>query len=220
MNWQRARQPAQKAERMMAILDAAASLFDEKELAEITMRDVAVQAGVGKASLYHYVKTKEEVFLSLYGYELESWLNELEKRLHRLRRPTPERVAAALVNELLLRPRLCRLKVVLALVLERNLSDEAITEFKESLLEPTHRFVSLIHHSLPELSITAAKDFLFQYHALVAGLWPIAHPSDQLAAILEDAKYSEFRVDFGPLLQRTLASLLQQTSPGAENASR
>ncbi|EMI20395.1 TetR family transcriptional regulator [Rhodopirellula maiorica SM1] len=218
MNWQRARRPAQKAERMNAILDAAASLFDEKELSEISMRDVAERAGVGKASLYHYVKTKEEVFLSLYGHELEVWLEGLEKRLGRLRKPTPERVAAALVDELKLHPRLCRLKVVLSLVLERNLSDEAIAEFKESLLGPTDHFVAMIHQSLPQLSHVAAKDFLFQYHALVAGLWPMAHPTKQLAAIIREAKYSQFRVDFYALLQRTLVTLLQSKEKGSQHA--
>ncbi|WP_442508988.1 TetR family transcriptional regulator [Novipirellula sp. SH528] len=218
MNWQRARKPAQKAERMTAILDAAASLFDEKELSQISMRDVAQRAGVGKASLYHYVKTKEEVFLSLYGHELQSWLESLEKRLERLRKPTPERVASALVDELTSRPRLCRLKVVLAVVLERNLSDQAITEFKESLLEPTDRFVAVIHQSLPQLSLAAAKDFLIQYHSVVAGLWPIAHPSDQLAAVLEEPRYSDFRVDFAPLLQRTLVKLLQPSENGNSDA--
>ncbi|GAA5510099.1 TetR/AcrR family transcriptional regulator [Novipirellula caenicola] len=219
MNWQRARKPSQKAERTSAILDAAASLFDEKELADISMRDVAERAGVGKASLYHYFKTKEEVFLSLYGHELQAWLGGLEQRVGRLRKPTSTRVAAALVDELKLHPRLCRLKVVLSLVLERNLSDEAITEFKESLLAPTDRFVTLIHQSLPQLSHTAAKDFLFQYHAVVAGLWPMAHPTEQLAAILQEAKYREFRIDFYALLQRTLVKLLQPTEKGSQDAS-
>ena len=127
-------------------------------------------------------------------------------------------MAAALVDELKLHPRLCRLKVVLSLVLERNLSDEAITEFKESLLAPTNRFVTLIHQSLPQISLAAAKDFLFQYHALVAGLWPMAHPTDQVAAILQEAKYSEFRVDFYALLQRTLAKILQSTEKGSQDA--
>mgnify|MGYP003636227020 FL=1 len=134
------------------------------------------------------------------------------------RKPTPERVAAALVDELTSRPRLCRLKVVLAVVLERNLSDEAITEFKESLLEPTDRFVTLIHQTLPQLSLAAAKDFLFQYHSMVAGLWPMAHPSDQVVAILEEPKYSDFRVDFAPLLQRTLVKLLQPSEKGNSDA--
>ena len=50
MNWQRARQPEQKAERRTVILEAAAALFDEREFADISMRDVAERSGLGKAS--------------------------------------------------------------------------------------------------------------------------------------------------------------------------
>ena len=45
VNWQRARNPDQKAERVETILDAAAVLFDEKELSDISMRDLARARG-------------------------------------------------------------------------------------------------------------------------------------------------------------------------------
>ena len=57
-------------------------------------------AGLGKASLYHYFKTKEEVFIWLYLAELDSWLPDVAKRLNRLRTPTPERIAKALTDAL------------------------------------------------------------------------------------------------------------------------
>lgn len=209
MGWQRARQPEQKAERISDIHGSAAELFDEKELSDISMRDVAERAGLGKASLYHYFKTKEEVFIGLYRKELDDWLPDLETRLARLRSPTPARIAATLTSALKDHVRFCRLTALFSSVLERNLSTECLVEFKLSLLEPTTRFVSALQLAVPELSNREARDFLFQHHAIIAGLWPLAHPASAVEEILRDETFQEFRVDFFLLLNRTLEQLLQ-----------
>ncbi|HBE68886.1 MAG TPA: TetR/AcrR family transcriptional regulator [Planctomycetaceae bacterium] len=208
MNWQRARNPDQKAERVEAILAAAAVLFDEKELSEISMRDVAHRSGLGKASLYHYFKTKEEVFISLYQSELEKWLPDVRKRLGRLRVPTPARVAKALTDALRERERLCRLAVVFSSVLEHNLSVDFIREFKRSLLAPLEQLAASMAESL-ELSDETIQDFVFQHHATIAGLWPLAHPPTQVAEVLQDAQFEVFRIDFYRLFERTMCQLLE-----------
>ncbi|QDV40808.1 Fatty acid metabolism regulator protein [Stieleria neptunia] len=208
MNWQRARRPEQKAERISTILDAAAELLDDNEYDTISMRDVAKRAGLGKASLYHYFKTKEEVFLALYREELERWLETVTTGLGRLRKPTPTRVAEMLTSALQRHQRFCRLMVLFAAVLERNLSQAFLVEFKRSLLEPAEAFAGTIQSVTPHFSIEDAKDFAFQHHALVAGLWPIAHPSPQVESVLQALEFQGFRTEFAPLLTRSFINLL------------
>ena len=213
MNWQRARNPDQKAERVDAILAAAAALFDEKELSDISMRDVAARAGLGKASLYHYFKTKEEVFISLYRAELDRWLPDVQQRLGRLRAPNPARVPKALADALRERTRFCRLTVVFASVLEHNLSREFIRDFKQSLFEPLGQFSVSLKATL-DLSDDSIQDFLIQHHATIAGLWPLAHPSPQVSEVLEDDQFEGFRIDFYRLFEQTLCQVLEA---GCEN---
>ena len=208
MNWQRARNPDQKAERVDAILAAAATLFDEKELSDISMRDLADRAGLGKASLYHYFKTKEEVFMSLYRAELDAWLPDVQGRLNRLRAPNSERIARALTEALRDRPRFCRLTVVFSSVLEHNLSPEFLQEFKLSLLAPLGQFSESLREVQPELSDETVHAFLFQHHAMIAGLWPLAHPSQKVSDVLIDERLQGFRIDFYHLFQRTIQKLL------------
>ncbi|MFN3193212.1 MAG: TetR family transcriptional regulator [Aureliella sp.] len=212
MSWKRARSSDQKAERIDAILEAAATLFDEKDFLDISMRDVAEQAGLGKASLYHYFKTKEEVFISLYRIELEDWKADALKRLRRIRTPNPERVAKLLTDALRDRPRFCRLTVVFSSVLERNLSVEFIREFKMSLLEPLEQFSIAMMESLDGMTESSIQDFLMQYHALVAGLWPLAHPSPEVAAILEEPEFVGLRTDFFRLFECTLRQILTEAA--------
>ena len=215
MSWQRARKPEQKSERIEVILAAASELFDEKELSDISMQDVAERAGLGKASVYHYFKTKEELFITLFKSQMDEWLPDVLVRLKRLRRPTPSRIAAVLTTALKSRPSYCRLLVVFSSILEHNLSEDFIRDFKQSLIEPAADFMSALQRVAPHLSDAAAQEFLFQHHALVAGLWPLAHPSDDVANVLQDESFAVFRVDFFNLLEHTLAKLLsplEQTS--------
>ncbi len=208
MSWERARKPEQKADRVEQILMGAAELFDAGEFSDISMRGLAEKSQMGKASLYQYFETKEEVFASLYCRELELWLTSVEQRLARMRKLTPARLAHTLATILKEHPRFCRLTVLFSSVLERNLSDHAIVTFKSSLVEPMNRFVQVLTSVYPGFSKNDAAEFLFQHHAVIAGLWPLAHPSPQVDAVLDYKEFQHFRVDFFPLIERTLQRLL------------
>ena len=208
MKWQRARQPEQKAERVESILTAAGELFDTQDFNDISMTDVAKQAGIGKASVYQYFNTKEEVFLSLYRNEVDGWLLEVERRLGRMRRPSPARVADHLGHILCDRPRFCRLSVIFSSVLERNVSDDFLLNFKQSLFAPMRRFTEQLQAVFPNISDEQARDFVFQHHAVLAGMWPLAHPSADVERVMRENQLHALTVDFLPLMTRTLTSLL------------
>src|SRR5882757_5547201 len=61
-----AEQPAYKRldvdERRRQLLDAGAQLFSERAYEEISMRDIAHAAGVSKPLLYHYFRSKTDLF--------------------------------------------------------------------------------------------------------------------------------------------------------------
>lgn len=56
------RQEARRRE----VLEAAVAIFSERGYRAASMADIAARLGMGKASLYHYVASKEEVLIELY----------------------------------------------------------------------------------------------------------------------------------------------------------
>jgi len=56
------RQQARRRE----VLDAAVEVFSDRGYRAASMSDIAAELGMGKASLYHYVGSKEEVLIELY----------------------------------------------------------------------------------------------------------------------------------------------------------
>ncbi len=64
------RKKAEKEARKKLIIQSALSIFKEKGLEHATMDEIATQADFGKATLYYYFKSKEEIFNTIL---LEGW---------------------------------------------------------------------------------------------------------------------------------------------------
>ena len=62
----------EQTRRRQEIFDASVHLFVEKGFAETSMREIAVAAGIGKATLYDYFKTKDDILLSFFEREVRT----------------------------------------------------------------------------------------------------------------------------------------------------
>ena len=60
----------EQARRRQEIFDASVHMFAEKGFAETSMREIAAAAGIGKATLYDYFRTKDEILLSFFEREV------------------------------------------------------------------------------------------------------------------------------------------------------
>jgi AcrR family transcriptional regulator len=61
------------------ILSAAGSLFREKGYHGTSVRDIAESVGLLKGSLYHYIRSKEELLARLFEGALEETIRELDE---------------------------------------------------------------------------------------------------------------------------------------------
>ena len=69
------------------ILSAAASLFNKYGYRKTSLTDIATAAGIGKATLYSYVKGKEDIFHGLFQRNFEAYTSELKEALSRSTTP-------------------------------------------------------------------------------------------------------------------------------------
>lgn len=53
--------------RRREILDAAAVLFSKKGYAKVSVEEIAAQAGLGKATLYHYFKGRDQMLVEMHA---------------------------------------------------------------------------------------------------------------------------------------------------------
>jgi len=73
--------PHGRAVTQQNILRAAERQFSHYGFSKVTMKEIAAEIGMGKASLYYYFATKEELFRSVLTAKHETFIAELEREL-------------------------------------------------------------------------------------------------------------------------------------------
>jgi|SRR3954452_12357540 AcrR family transcriptional regulator len=200
-DFQRARSPEQREARRRAILGAAVDLLGEMPLSEISLRELARRVELSKTNVVRYFETREAVFFALLNQSIEEWLAELPPELPA---GAPAGVADALARSLAARPLVCELWSALGTELERNISAEAVRDFKLANGELQARLAALIAERVPALTEAAAREFVAMTILLVAGLWPFANPAPAVAEAVQDPRLARSRVDFAARLGRSL----------------
>ncbi len=136
MDWERARQPEQKAVRRHVILDAARSLITELSCDELSLNGVARKAGMNKANVYRYFSSREEIFLTIYESEQDAFLRFLITRLKKIRsKDAVGAICREWVEVSVQRPSLLDLLPLPSTSMEKNSSVEQLVQFKKLMFE-------------------------------------------------------------------------------------
>ena len=69
------------------IMESARGLFARYGYGKTTMDDIAEKAGKGKSSLYHYFKSKEEVFEAAVSSEVENLFAVVARAVRKVEKP-------------------------------------------------------------------------------------------------------------------------------------
>jgi AcrR family transcriptional regulator len=209
LSFQRARKPDEKAQRYKAILEAAAVLFDEQGLHGVTLNEVARRAGIAKSNVYRYFESREAILLALLNEDQMACVASLEEALAKLSGKIDQRtVARILARTVTHAPRFCALQTALVTVLEQNISEEGIANYKRAVLRVGVRLGNALRAALPSLPAHAIGPFLRYMHAAVAGLYPLAHPAPAAERAMLDPQLAVFRSNFAEDLELMLAAVL------------
>lgn len=85
--------PSWRTRRRARILETAGRLFADRPYAAVQMDDVARSAGMSKATVYRYFRSKEDLYLEVFDQALTRLIDTIRRIRHR-RRPPREAMAA------------------------------------------------------------------------------------------------------------------------------
>jgi AcrR family transcriptional regulator len=227
--FQRARRPEQKQQRREAILGAARQLALRDGVRNVSLTDIAAQAGIHKSALLRYFETREEIFLELTAQAWLGWVQALHAELDGASGRGAAASAlgdgpAALVADVIARsfadrPLLCDLIPHTALNLERHVSVAAVRRYKLTSLGVISDAAGLVRQVLPDLTADECREFVATMATLAGSLWQIANPPPALARLYaSEPELEQACVDLAPRLRRTaavlLAGLIPSRTPG------
>jgi AcrR family transcriptional regulator len=216
----RARSDEAKQARREAILAAALTLWAASTFDGFTMAAVARRARLAKGTLYLYFPTKEALLLTLLEERLARWLAELESRLEGAGAPRdPDGAAALVASTLLADEPLVRLLMILGAILEHNVPEPRIREFKSWLHASLLHAGGVLERRLGFLAGRGGVRLLLHLQALVSGLGQLARPAPVVARVLAAPELAAFRLDFETELRVALAALLRGFAAASASGS-
>jgi len=206
----RARSEEAKQVRRQAILGAALRLWARSTFDGFTMSAVARRARLAKGTLYLYFPTKEALLLELLEDRLQRWLSKLEARLEGGGAPRdPDGAAQVIASTLLADEELVRLLMILGTILEHNVPEQRIREFKTWLHGRLAHAGAVVERCLPFLNALSGVKLLLYLQALVSGLGQLARPAPAVVRVLAASEFEAFRLDFETELRLALAALIR-----------
>jgi AcrR family transcriptional regulator len=200
----RARNAEQKDTRREHVLATARSLLKSgTSVHDLGLNELARSANMTKSNLYRYFESREQVLLLLLRDEWVAWFEQMASTWPMKNPATLRTLCEHLAQTLAAQPLLCDLTSALPTVLERNLSEAAIAEFKDHLLAFYEHAATFIADKVPGLSRTTCARLLNDGAALIGGLWPYAHPAPAVKNVLaSEPRFRLFQRDFATDLAR------------------
>lgn len=209
-SWQRARSPAQKAERVDAILDAARTLLDTDGLEGTGLNAIARQAGLSKPNLYVYFESREAILLQLLLKEAAAWAKALKRKLDTLEGTGDiDQVACAFADSIARRRTFCTLFAAVATVFEHNVGSETVAEFKREFLAIAAPAISSLAAALPALSEQRAFWCLAVLMMSATGMWAHCHPAPAVKTVLSRPEFATTKLDFKETTREHAACFLR-----------
>jgi len=184
-------------------------MFAAQPLEGISLNAIAREANVSKANIYRYFESREEVFLQLTLESLEQWTTAADKRLAELDSPADGMDVGRVFSATFLEhPRFARLSSVMTTVLEKNVSTDAIVEFKLAYMAQLDRLHQALSKALDDLEDAQIGLVIKSSYLYMVSMWPASHPNEEVAKALErpelESMCMDFEKDYPELLALTI----------------
>ena len=207
----RARKPEEKEERKLHLLDVARSLIElENDLNLLSLNEIARSAKMAKANIYRYFESREALLLDLLWEEWLAWFKDFQKDWSKLskNKKSFDYLIRHLAQTLSRRQLLCNLTASLPSVIEKNLSEQTIKDFKYQSIELFGEIANYLETCSDKLPANLYAIFLQDTVSLIAGIYPFAHPNKVVGKVLLDPELRFFKRNFGAELERYMMAIV------------
>lgn len=208
-DFQRARSPEQKQQRMDEIMAATDGLFHAHSYHAVTLTTIAEALGWSRGNLYKYVTTKEEIFLELYQVKQTDFIGELHAALNGVAPCADEAFAGAWSDVLSRHQDYLRYHGILNTIIETNVTVERLAEFKKRSFANRERAYALLSTQCPNLSDGQVRQLFLTllYHG--CGLYSHTHVAPLLEQAMEMAGLTVVHDEFAPMFRDFLLMCLK-----------
>mgnify|MGYP001389457235 CR=1 FL=1 len=210
MDWQRATTDKQKDLRKMEIFEATLRLFKMHGYENVSFNMIAKEACFTKSNMYRYFKSKEDIFLNIFGEMFKTWQKHYVLELRKLNENESYAIfAKTWVDSYLKYPNFLDLIPLLFLSLERNSSYDQLLKFKvmsKDLLLQVAIETTTIY---PSLEISRAFQLINSSFAITSNFWAANFQNESIRKIYEHDDFKFMKPNFEKDLTASIEIILR-----------
>lgn len=214
MNFQRARSDDQIQNRIQEIVNATSEIYDSVGYEGLNFSAISKHTNFTRPNIYKYFKTKDEILLVIMKQDLISFISTLTNSFKINKIYSLQEISKIWTEALMRHERFLNLNALLSTVIEKNVSVEALAEFKKGVIPMIFQLSDLVSQLFPNANNEAITNFVYSHLTLAFGLYP----SSKINSIQKDAiKMSG--LEYSPVdFERTYTSALYQLMYCLENS--
>lgn len=208
MDFQRARTTEQIQNRKQEIIDAAISIYDSVGYDGLTFTAISEYTNFTRPNIYKYFKTKDEILLSMIIQEFDSYSNELIGSYHKEKKYTLLEISSIWTESTLNHTRFLDLFSLLFTLIENNVSVEALSEYKKTIIPMQTPLNNLISWLFPNADAESIYTFSGTQLSLAFSLYPMSKCSNVQSAAIALSGMNYKPIDFKKTYQSGLYKLM------------
>ncbi len=173
MGFQRARTDKHIQERIKEIISAASEIYNSSGYEGLSFSAISKLTKFTRPTIYKYFNTKEEILLKILISDAESWVASLTNSFKLNKIYSIGEIADIWVDTISKNHRLLNLYSMLFTAIEKNVSLEALVEFKKAFINLQESIVKLVSQLFPKAEMDDIESFIANHLALALGLYPM-----------------------------------------------
>jgi len=155
-------QEAEREARKQLILSATLTLFGKEQISNVSMRDIAKEAGISPALIYRHFKDRDELFIEAFIQKSREMMRTFETTIAKQQIASIEKIGNEFINFLLNNQLF--FKMMTYFMLDHILIEDHLTRFNETIRELLSIFDKGFKH------VGLKKDVRLHSHAFFSAL--------------------------------------------------
>lgn len=178
MDFRRARNEEQIANRQTEIIDACYSLCLNSSYDDITFGKISEITSISRPSIYNYYLTREEILLDVLEREYFRWFKKFKDNCTENTRVNKSDFCDLLVNSFKDFVVFLKLLSIQYSVIEKNCSFEKLTQFKMSTQEILNFLESMVSKTFPRLDSNLRNTSILMLFSFIGSIYEMCNPNE------------------------------------------
>ena len=195
--------------RREAVIDSCEALYRAGGYRDVTMTQIAEGVPFGRANVYNYFQSADEVLLALMQREHALWADDLEELVPDAGGLGDEGLADALAQTVARRVQMLRLLAMNLYDIEQNSRVENLVDFKRTYARTIAALKRLVRAAKPGWDEARADRFALAFMPFLHGAYPYAFHTEKQAEAMREAGMPDVDADLAWLVRSCALALLR-----------